>query len=77
MFADFASIPGNVVLLTSRAEHGTLSHMLFERWDQRQDENEKWDKGNIGSLIEFDENITIKVRHPPYTTLYFQLNMMS
>ncbi|KAF8528949.1 beta-lactamase-like protein [Hysterangium stoloniferum] len=61
LFADFASTHGNTVLLTSRAEEGTLSNLLFERWNQRQDDHEKWDKGNIGSVIELDETITIKL----------------
>ncbi|KIJ56611.1 hypothetical protein M422DRAFT_22765 [Sphaerobolus stellatus SS14] len=61
LFADFVSNPGNVVLLTSRAEPGTLAHTLFEKWNQRQDEHEKWDKGNIGPLVELNESATIKL----------------
>jgi hypothetical protein len=51
----------NVVLLTSRSEEVTLSRLLFDRWNQRQGDDERWDKGNIGSVIELDETISIKV----------------
>ena len=50
-----------MVLLTSRSEEGTLSCSLFDRWNQRQGDDERWDKGNIGSVIELDEMIHIKV----------------
>lgn len=60
LFADFASVPDNVVLLTSRAEQGTMGGMLLDKWNQRQEDQEKWDKGNVGSLIELDETITLK-----------------
>jgi cleavage and polyadenylation specificity factor subunit 2 len=61
LFADFASVRDNVVLLTSRSEEGTLCRLLLDKWDQRQKDDERWDKGNIGSVIELDESIHIKV----------------
>lgn len=61
LFADFASVRDNVVLLTSRSEEGTLSHSLLDKWNERQGDDERWDKGSIGSVIELDETINIKV----------------
>ena len=61
LFADFACVRDNVVLLTSRSEEGTLGRLLFDRWYRCQGDDERWDKGNIGSVIELDETIRIKV----------------
>lgn len=61
LFADFASVPGNVVLLTSRSEEGTLSNILFERWYGKQVEEEKWEKGRLGTPIDLDETLRMTV----------------
>ncbi|EIM88077.1 uncharacterized protein STEHIDRAFT_94995 [Stereum hirsutum FP-91666 SS1] len=62
LFADFASIPDNVVLLTSRGEEGTLSRVLFDRWNNAQRAEDKWDKGKIGSNVMMDGSLSIELR---------------
>jgi cleavage and polyadenylation specificity factor subunit 2 len=36
LFQDFAAVPDNVVLLTSRGEERTLARALFVKWDDSQ-----------------------------------------
>ncbi|GJJ07412.1 hypothetical protein Clacol_001614 [Clathrus columnatus] len=55
LFADFASVPGNVVLLTSRSEEGTLSDILIKKWHEKQSEEERWEKDRLGHPIDLDE----------------------
>ena len=50
LFADFAAVPDNVILLTGRGEEGTLGRMLFDRWNRSQRSEDKWDKGKLGTL---------------------------
>ncbi|KAI9001367.1 beta-lactamase-like protein [Trametes punicea] len=54
LFAQFAEIPDNVVLLTGRSEPGTLGRILFDKWNNAQREEAKWDRGKIGSNIMMD-----------------------
>ncbi|THH16445.1 hypothetical protein EW146_g4205 [Bondarzewia mesenterica] len=54
LFADFAAVPDNVVLLTGRGEEGTLGRILFDKWNDSQRPEDKWDKGKIGSNIMMD-----------------------
>ncbi|KDQ64325.1 hypothetical protein JAAARDRAFT_116662 [Jaapia argillacea MUCL 33604] len=54
LFSDFASMPDNVVLLTSRSEEGTLGRMLFDRWNDAQRAEDKWDKGKLGNNVMMD-----------------------
>ncbi|CDO71405.1 hypothetical protein BN946_scf184908.g163 [Trametes cinnabarina] len=54
LFAQFAEIPDNVVLLTGRSEPGTLGRILFDQWNNAQREEAKWDRGKIGSNIMMD-----------------------
>ncbi|KAL7282245.1 hypothetical protein ACG7TL_003714 [Trametes sanguinea] len=54
LFAQFAEIPDNVVLLTGRSEPGTLGRILFDQWNNSQREEAKWDRGKIGSNIMMD-----------------------
>ncbi|KAF5363964.1 hypothetical protein D9756_000393 [Leucocoprinus leucothites] len=63
MFADFAAVPDNVVLLTSRGEEGTLGRALFDRWNDRQRGDDKWDKGRIGSNIMLDGTLHMKMHN--------------
>ncbi|KXN89602.1 Cleavage factor two protein 2 [Leucoagaricus sp. SymC.cos] len=63
LFADFAAVPDNVVLLTGRGEEGTLGRALFERWNERQRGDDKWDKGKIGSNIMLDGSLRMKVQY--------------
>ena len=61
MFSDFAAVPDNVVLLTGRSEEGTLGRALFDKWNNSQRPDDKWDKGKIGSNVMMDGAIKIKV----------------
>jgi len=62
LFSDFAAVPDNVVLLTGRHEEGTLSRALFERWNDSQRPEDKWDKGKIGRNVMMDGSIKLKLR---------------
>lgn len=61
LFADFASIPGNVVLLTQRGPEGTLGRILFDKWNDSQRADDKWDKGRIGSNVMLDGNMVLQM----------------
>ncbi len=61
LFADFAAVPGNVILLTGRGEEGTLGRMLFERWNKSQRAEDKWDKGKLGSNVMLDGSLELRV----------------
>ncbi len=62
LFADFAAIPDNVILLTGRGEEGTLGRRLFERWNNSQRVEDKWDKGKLGSNVMLDGSLELRVR---------------
>ena len=62
LFAQFAEIPDNVVLLTGRGEPGTLGRQLFDKWNNSQREEAKWDRGKIGSNIMMDGVLRLQVR---------------
>jgi Cft2 family RNA processing exonuclease len=64
LFVNFAAIENNVVLLTSRSEEGTLGRILFNKWNDSQRPDVKWDKGKIGSSIMMDGGIDLVVRFP-------------
>lgn len=61
LFADFAEVTGNVILLTGRGEEGTLGRLLFERWNDSQREEAKWDRGKIGNNVMLDGTIVVQV----------------
>ncbi|KAH7931204.1 hypothetical protein BV22DRAFT_1190509 [Leucogyrophana mollusca] len=61
LFSDFAAIPDNVVLLTGRSEEGTLGRILFDRWNDSQRADDKWDKGKIGSNVMMDGVLKLKM----------------
>ncbi|TFK43712.1 beta-lactamase-like protein [Crucibulum laeve] len=63
MFSDFAAVPDNVVLLTGRGEEGTLGRALFNKWNDSQRPDDKWDKGKIGSNIMMDGVIKLTMHH--------------
>ena len=65
LFSDFAAVPDNVVLLTGRSEDGTLGRILFDRWNNSQREDSKWDKGKIGSNIMMDGVLKLQVGFAP------------
>ncbi|KAJ7180289.1 beta-lactamase-like protein [Mycena crocata] len=62
LFVNFAAIPNNVVLLTSRSEEGTLGRILFNKWNDSQRADDKWDKGRIGSNIMMDGEINLVMK---------------
>ncbi|KAJ7490395.1 beta-lactamase-like protein [Mycena galericulata] len=62
LFVNFAAIPNNVVLLTSRSEEGTLGRILFNKWNDSQRADDKWDKGRIGSNVMMDGGINIVMK---------------
>ncbi|KAI0796908.1 beta-lactamase-like protein [Abortiporus biennis] len=61
IFSEFAETPDNVVLLTGRGEEGTLARNLFERWNNSQREETKWDKGKIGSNVMLDGSLLLQM----------------
>jgi cleavage and polyadenylation specificity factor subunit 2 len=61
LFADFAAVPDNVILLTGRGEEGTLGRMLFDRWNKTQRAEDKWDKGKLGSSVMLDGSLSLRV----------------
>ena len=64
LFADFAAVQGNVIVLTGRSEQGTLSHFLMERWEAAQEDTERWQDGKLGEPIPLDRPIQVEVRLP-------------
>ncbi|KAJ3533914.1 hypothetical protein NMY22_g7139 [Coprinellus aureogranulatus] len=60
LFAEFASVPDNVVLLTQRGAEGTLSRSLFDYWNEAQ-RGDTWDKGKIGRNVMMDGSIKLKM----------------
>ena len=65
LFSDFAAVSDNVVLLTGRSEEGTLGRELFNRWNDSQRLDDKWDKGRIGSNVMMDGVLKLRVRFHP------------
>ena len=61
LFSEFAEIPDNVVLLTGRGEEGTLGRNLFERWNNSQRDDTKWDRGKIGNNVMMDGSLQLTV----------------
>ncbi|KAG5651375.1 hypothetical protein H0H81_008874 [Sphagnurus paluster] len=63
LFVDFAAVPDNVVLLTGRSEEGTLGRDLFEKWNDSQRPDDKWDKGKIGRNIMMEGTLKLRMNH--------------
>ncbi|KAG5221800.1 beta-lactamase protein [Salix suchowensis] len=61
LFSEFAAVPDNVVLLTQRGEEHTLGRMLFDRWNNSQRGDDRWDKGRIGSNVMMDGVSKLKI----------------
>ncbi|KAF8450500.1 beta-lactamase-like protein [Boletus edulis BED1] len=61
LFADFAAVPDNVILLMNRGEEGTLARMLFDRWNSSQRGDDTWDKGKIGSNVMMDGSLHLRM----------------
>ncbi|KAF7352630.1 Cleavage and polyadenylation specificity factor subunit 2 [Mycena venus] len=62
LFVHFAAVPNNVVLLTSRGEEGTLARMLFNKWNDSQRADDKWDKGRIGRNVMLEDTLTLVMK---------------
>lgn len=54
-------MPDNVVLLTSRGEEGTFARALFDKWNDSQRPEDKWDKGKIGRNVMMDGAIKLRM----------------
>lgn len=63
IFSEFASVPDNVLLLTSPGEEGTLARTLFNMWNDEQRDEDKWNKGKLGRNIMLDKKLTLSVRY--------------
>ncbi|GBE80027.1 hypothetical protein SCP_0212290 [Sparassis crispa] len=61
LFSEFAETPDNVVLLTGRSEEGTLGRMLFDRWNDAQRDDSKWDRGKIGNNVMMDGSLRLQM----------------
>lgn len=74
IFSEFASVPDNVVLLTSQGEEGTLSKSLFDIWNDQQRDEDKWNKGKLGRNIMLDTTMHLTVSLCP---TFFTLKLTS
>lgn len=61
LFADFARVEGNMVVLTERAERGTLNRFLMDRWEATQEDSQRWQDGKLGEPIALDRPIELEV----------------
>ncbi|KAG9018843.1 hypothetical protein FRB90_009130 [Tulasnella sp. 427] len=61
LFTELASEPGNLVVMPSMGEPGTLAHDLFTMWNERQTEDDKWGKGKVGDIARIREELTIQL----------------
>ncbi|KAH8113222.1 cleavage and polyadenylation specificity factor subunit [Phellopilus nigrolimitatus] len=59
IFSEFASVPDNVVLLTSPCEEGTLGRELFNLWNDEQRDDDKWNKGKLGRNVMLDKTLKL------------------
>ncbi|KJA29848.1 hypothetical protein HYPSUDRAFT_31856 [Hypholoma sublateritium FD-334 SS-4] len=74
LFVDFAAIPDNVVLLTGRGAEDTLARALFDKWNNSQRAEDKWDKGKIGRNVMMDGSIKLTMhRKVPLAGLELEL----
>lgn len=61
LFTAMAGMEGNVILLTSQGEDGTLSRELFEDWQLSQSEDKRYGSGKIGTKSKIDQQLAIAV----------------
>lgn len=61
LFADFAGVEGNVVVLTGTSEPGTLSRLLMDRWEGGQEASQRWQDGKLGEPVSLDRPIDLEV----------------
>lgn len=62
LFIEFAKSRGNVVILTSKSDEGTLARWLWDLWNERQSEGEKWGQGKVGKVAVLNQAIELEVR---------------
>lgn len=56
-----AGMEGNVILLTSRGEDGTLARDLFDAWQASQDSERQYGTGKIGFPHTVEQQLDIEV----------------
>ena len=61
LFKSMASVDGNVVLMTSRGEDGTLARELYTRWEREQEDTAKWGRGRIGHPRALEGELQLEV----------------
>ncbi|WVF69249.1 hypothetical protein IAT40_004025 [Kwoniella sp. CBS 6097] len=61
LFTAMANAEGNVILLTSRSEAGTLARELYERWEKNQEDTAKWGHGRIGKIGFLDGQLKVEM----------------
>ncbi|KEP55348.1 cleavage and polyadenylation specificity factor subunit 2 [Rhizoctonia solani 123E] len=59
IFTEFASVPGNVAILSTPSEPGTLANILFNEWNSGQSDNEKFGHGSVGQPIQLNSTMTL------------------
>jgi len=64
-----AGNPGNVILLTSPGEVGTVSRDLYNRWEKGQNSNAHWGKGKIGQPSVMSGDLDLEVCPLPVPVL--------
>ena len=50
-----------MVVLTERAEKGTLNKFLMDRWEAGQEDSQRWQDGKLGEPIALDRPIELEV----------------
>ncbi|KAG8749879.1 hypothetical protein FRC12_013176 [Ceratobasidium sp. 428] len=61
VFTEFASVPGNIVIMSSLSEPGTLANTLFNEWDAGQADNEKFGRGIVGRPVQLNSTMTLTI----------------
>lgn len=61
LFTAMAGMEGNVILLTSRGEKGTLARKLFDDWQSFQQEDRKYGAGKVGAIGKIEQQIDVEV----------------
>ena len=61
LFTAMAGTEGDVILLTSRGEDGTLARQLYDRWESAQDESAKWGRGRVGHMQDLEGALELEV----------------
>lgn len=69
LFTAMAAMDGNVVLLTSKGEEGSLTRESFDIWEKEQAETAKWGRGRIGNLASSRQLLHLEVSSAPKETI--------